>query len=99
MASGSSAVLLFILFHHWCLTKFSAHQRDLSSTNVRTFHQYVPPNSTYYISSDSLEISSDIDLCAIDSFDRLNNNTKRAICELCRLLLLKNSFYNVSPQR
>ena len=67
MASGNAAVLLFILFLH-CLPNYSTHQRGLSSTKVRTLHEYVPPNSTDYICSDFLEVSGDIVLSAFHKF-------------------------------
>ena len=102
MASGSAAVVVFLHFH--CLTKYSAYQRDIYSTNVRTLHQYVPPRSKDCTCSDSLEVSSAIVLSAIHKFDCLNHRTFRpmiktcAICKLCRLSVTKNYFYNVSPQ-
>jgi len=41
MTSGSTAVLLFVVFVH-CLTKYSAFQIDLSFTNIRTFYRLIP---------------------------------------------------------
>ena len=90
-------MVVFLLFLH-CLTKYSAYQRDISSTNVRTLHQYVPRCSKDFICSDSLEVSSAIVLSAIHKFECLNHKTKRAICKLCRLSVTINYFYNVSPQ-
>ena len=58
----------------------------------------MPPTSTDYIRSDSLEVCGDIVLSAIHNFDGLNHKTKRAICKLCRLSESKNSFYDVLPQ-
>ena len=91
MASGRAAEVLFL----HCLTKYSAYQRDIYSTNVRTLHQYMPPTSKDFTCSDSLEVSSAIVLSAIHKFDCLNHKTKRAICKLCRLLVRKHYFYNV----
>ena len=90
-------MVVCLLFLH-CLTKYSAYQRDISSTNVRTLHQYVPPSSKDFICSDSLKVSSAIVLSAIHKFECLNHKTKRAICKLCRLSVTKNYFYNVSQQ-
>ena len=90
-------MVLFLLFLH-SLTKYSAYQRDIYSTNVRTLHQYVPPSSKDFICSDSLEVSNPIVLSAIHKFDCLNHKTKHAICKLCRLSVTKNYFYHISLQ-
>ena len=94
-------MVVFLLFLH-CLTKYSAYQRDIYSTNVRTLHQYVPRCSKDFICSDSLEVSSAIVLSAIHKFECLNHKTKRAICKLCRLsvtieLFLQCLATNVNP--
>ena len=88
MASGSAAVLLFIIFLH-CLAKYSTYQRGISSTKVRTLHQHAPPNSTDYICTDFLEVSDDIVLSPIHTFDCLNHKAKRAVCYFCRLSVSK----------
>ena len=58
----------------------------------------MPSSSKNFICPDSLKVSNAIILFAIHQFDCLNHNTKRATCELCKLSVTKNYFYNVSPR-
>ena len=59
---------------------------------------YVTPIPAGYIFTDSLQVSTDIELSTIHKFDSLNHKSKRTVCRLCRLSgNQQNCYYNVSP--